>query len=413
LNKKIEVFTLKIIGAFFSFIVVAMVTKLMPPKEAGIFFVLIAMQLTISTFFRLGFDYILIKVNADKLNLEILFTSIVIIISFFTIIGTGGLFILSENIAKIFDLSTSSINILLLSFFPTVIVFVISFFFQGLQFPSLFTFGSTIVIPCSLILTFISFYHDVGSVWCIVISSWFSCIIMTLIFVNVVNKEVWVRPNYLYLFNTIKKCKSIFGVMVSTIVMEYALVFILGKYGSFQQVAYYTLSMRMTLLVGFVLTTYNAIYLPQYSILSFNKDILNLKVLIKKNTQQMLFIATPTILILFCFSKEIINLVNDEYVIASEVLSILLLSQIFHVMTGPSGMILMMTGFDKQNQLSQVLSASTLVISGILLVPDFGAIGAAYSYLISIVCSKCLTNFYLYKNLGFTSLPTLGFREVL
>jgi len=407
-NIKLKVFGLKVVGALASFFVVAVITNLMSPSEAGVFFVLFAMQLTLSTFFRFGLDYILIGINADIETTEKLFTSIVIIILFITIIGLGAVFLLSEYVATFFDLPNDSIEVLLLSILPTVLVYVISFLFQGLHQPSLFVFGTTILIPCSLMLTFILFYNELGGVWCIVISAWFSFILMFLMFVQVTGNSIWVKTTFFYTLEVFKKSKNLFGVMVSTVIMEYALVFLLGKYGNFQEVAYYTFSMRMTLLVGFVLTTYNAIYLPKYSRLNHDGEIVNLKLLVKKNTKQMLIIVSPAIILLLCFSENIISLINEEYSIANEVLVILLLSQIVHVGTGPSGMILMMTGFERDNHLSQLLAVFTLIVSGALLVPEFGAIGAAYSYFISIVCSKIISNLYLYKNLGFTSFPNIG-----
>lgn len=406
MKNKMVVFFLKVTAAFLSFIMTVVITRNYEAELAGDFFMLFSIVLTVSSFSRLGLDYDLIKIRTYRNNLATTFTANLSVILCSTLIVIICLYVISnvffqgnENIITWFD----TIQFVL---FPTTFLFVLSYFFQGVGSPKLFILGSNILIPGLFILFYVLLGNSNVLSDILSLSIWISFLIIGSIFLFQFKCKLIQPVKTGDLINVIRNSRNLFYVLICTVIMDYGLVIMLGFISLKEEVAYFSLAFRMTLLIGFILTTYNAIYLSKYSEMFKDNKMKELATLIKFNSKQMLFLALPILIFLFVFSESIIFYINKDYIVAHESLKILLLAQLFHVYTGPSGMILMMTNLEKKNKKAQLLSVLVLLIFGIILINNYGALGASYAYLICILVSKSITNYYMYKSLGFTAISS-------
>jgi O-antigen/teichoic acid export membrane protein len=81
----------------------------------------------------------------------------------------------------------------------------------------------------------------------------------------------------------------------------------------------------------------------------------------------------------------ILKLFGQEFVAGTESLRILCIGQIINASTGSVGLILNMTGHEKYNVMSLSLGTGINLLLNLLLVPQFGLIGAAIAAATSMI----------------------------
>ena len=114
--------------------------------------------------------------------------------------------------------------------------------------------------------------------------------------------------------------------------------------------------------------------------------------MIRKATRINVLISLPILIMLFSFSEFLLSMFGNSYTLAKNAFLILLMSQFFNSISGPSALYLNMTG--RQKTLNLILLGSLLinVVLNLLLIPEFGMVGAALATTISFVVSKLIAS---------------------
>lgn len=100
-------------------------------------------------------------------------------------------------------------------------------------------------------------------------------------------------------------------------------------------------------------------------------------------------------------SSTLLGLFGEEYRDAAPVLYILLLSVMVNVASGPVGVLLLMTGNESKHFNSLVVSVITQAVLLGLLIPRFGALGAAWATLAATLAWNAIMAINVRKALGF------------
>lgn len=100
-------------------------------------------------------------------------------------------------------------------------------------------------------------------------------------------------------------------------------------------------------------------------------------------------------------SAPLLGLFGDEYRNAATVLYVLLLGIVVNVAAGPVGILLLMTGNEDKHLSSLVISLVVQVLMLVLLVQKFGALGAAFSALVSTIIWNSIMAVHVQRSLGF------------
>jgi O-antigen/teichoic acid export membrane protein len=87
------------------------------------------------------------------------------------------------------------------------------------------------------------------------------------------------------------------------------------------------------------------------------------------------------------------------------------MGQFFNVMFGPVVTLLLMTGRENDVLKATIVSTATLLITCFVLIPLFGALGAALACCVSIILLNIFCAMYVYKHLKLVTLLLL-FRRV-
>ena len=185
---------------------------------------------------------------------------------------------------------------------------------------------------------------------------------------------------------------------ISYFLMQSTDVLFISAYDTFESVAYYSIAVKLATVTALALISVNIVIAPKIASIYNDKNFSQLKLILKKATRINVVISLPIIILLLFFSEYVLSTFGSNYILAKNALWILLIAQFFNSITGPSALYLNMTG--RQKKLNGILVISLLinVVLNIILVPDFGMLGAAISTTTSFVISKILASalvFYL------------------
>jgi len=127
--------------------------------------------------------------------------------------------------------------------------------------------------------------------------------------------------------------------------------------------------------------------------------------LAKRSSQGALALSLPVILAFLFYGEEIINLVfGDEYgAISFAPLLVLTMGQLCNVFFGHVGLFLSMTGHERISLVGQIVSLIINVCLCLVLIPYYGAIGAAIGVSLGILVWNVLLFSLLYKKTGVKS----------
>ena len=175
-------------------------------------------------------------------------------------------------------------------------------------------------------------------------------------------------------------------------------ILFISAYDTFESVAYYSIAVKLATVTALALISVNIVIAPKIASTHNEKNFSELKLILKKATRINVLISLPIIILLLCFSEYILSMFGTNYIFAKNALWILLFAQFFNSITGPSALYLNMTGRQKKLNVILLLSLIINIVLNILLVPNYGMLGAAIATTTSFVLSKVFASalvFYL------------------
>ncbi|OJH06710.1 MAG: hypothetical protein AOY29_05935 [Alcanivorax borkumensis] len=193
---------------------------------------------------------------------------------------------------------------------------------------------------------------------------------------------------------------------VGTLNSQIGILF-LGWLGRPEDVAALQIGMSGSALVVFVLALINLVISPHIIKARQEGDKNKLQMLSRYSSRAALFGALPIGLPLIFVGDAIVHyLYGDEYINSAVLpLAILTAGQLFNVACGSVGQFLTMSGYEKDTLLGQVVALMASVALAVILIPDFGAVGAASAVTAGLVIWNLVLAWLFKKRLGF--MPTV------
>lgn len=184
---------------------------------------------------------------------------------------------------------------------------------------------------------------------------------------------------------------------IAYFIMQSIDVVILSIYEGFDQIAYYSVSVKLAMVTALALMSVNIVIAPRIAEIYEKKEFQSLQQLIKHSTRIIFFISICVLSILFFFSEEILNLFGEGYVVAKNALITLLVAQFFNAFSGPGAIYLNMTG--RQKILNKILIAGLAVniTLNFYLIPAYGINGAASATLVSLIIWNSITALLIFS----------------
>ncbi|WP_158008909.1 polysaccharide biosynthesis C-terminal domain-containing protein [Vibrio tasmaniensis] len=203
---------------------------------------------------------------------------------------------------------------------------------------------------------------------------------------------------------------SLFIVMLMGSCVQWTGQFAIAKFLTSTDVALFSSAQRTAMLVSFVLIAVNLVVTPKFA-RAFARgrtdDINKLSLL---SSRIMMLMVLPVISFMVIFPEFLMGLFGEEYKEAAPLLRALSIGQFISVISGSVGMLLVMTGNEKEFRNCSLIAGPVSIVLAILLTSNYGSIGAAFATSISLALYNLLAAYKVKKILGFN--PYNIFRKI-
>jgi O-antigen/teichoic acid export membrane protein len=153
----------------------------------------------------------------------------------------------------------------------------------------------------------------------------------------------------------------------------------------------YAVASRAAELTSFLMVAGNMVLAPKISRLYHSGEHALLRRMVRGATRRILIASIPLALILVIAAQPLLtHLYGQQYAEGAAVLQILAIAQILTVASGPLGTLLNMTGHEKVNTKNMIVAVALNIVLNALLIPTYGASGAASATGVSLVFSRIL-----------------------
>lgn len=187
----------------------------------------------------------------------------------------------------------------------------------------------------------------------------------------------------------------------------------LGVLSSTSEVGYYDVAYRVSMLIGFVLVSFNSILGPKFAALYKKGELAELESLACKGTVVSLLFSLPLIFLFIVFPGFVLSVWGEEFVRGQNALIALSIGQFFNIIVGSVGCVLSMTMNEKALRNSVFIVLLVNFILNAILVPTYGAFGAALSTAVAVAFQNIFLLYMVRANLNITTTPIIRPRGVV
>lgn len=190
----------------------------------------------------------------------------------------------------------------------------------------------------------------------------------------------------------------------------YTDIIMLGFFKADEDVGVYRVVTQLSILVVFGLQAVNQVIQPYFARLYEQGEIDKLQKLVTLSARIILAIALPPVLLIVFAGAPLLEwLFGAEYRTGATALSILALGQLVNAAMGSVGMLLNMTGHERDALRGVGVAAVTNIIFNALLIPIYGIEGAAFATAITLITWNLILRYFVQQRLQLES-SALGSR---
>ena len=180
----------------------------------------------------------------------------------------------------------------------------------------------------------------------------------------------------------------------------------LGAWADKTDVGLFAVAWRTAALISFALLAINTIAQPKFAALFARREMESLAAAARKVTLLMTVCAAPVFLVFFVAPRFVMSIFGSEFSIGGSTLQILAFGQFFNVVSGSVGILLMMSGHEREYRNAQIVTAAVVLTLNTLLIPTYGAIGAAIGAASALIVQNILFGYFVWSRLGIVMLSS-------
>jgi O-antigen/teichoic acid export membrane protein len=185
----------------------------------------------------------------------------------------------------------------------------------------------------------------------------------------------------------------------------------LGAWADKADAGVFAVAWRTAILISFALLAINTIAQPKFAALFARREMESLAAAARKVTLLMTVCATPFFLVCFVVPQFVMGIFGSDFSIGGPTLRILAVGQFFNVVSGSVGILLMMSGHEREYRNAQIVTAAVVLTLNALLIPDYGAIGAAIGASSALIVQNVLFGYFVWTRLGIAMLRSRSRRR--
>jgi O-antigen/teichoic acid export membrane protein len=184
------------------------------------------------------------------------------------------------------------------------------------------------------------------------------------------------------------------------LVMDMSGTLMLGVWAENADVSRYAVAWRTATLISFVLLAVNTIAQPKFAELYARHDMQSLADTAHKATLLMTAFAAPVFLVFLAAPEYIMNIFGSDFAAGAASLQILSVGQFINVAAGSVGVLLVMSGHERDFRNVQIVVGIVVLILNVMLIPRYGDVGAAVAATSAVIVQKFLFSYFVWIRLG-------------
>ncbi len=184
----------------------------------------------------------------------------------------------------------------------------------------------------------------------------------------------------------------ILGIKISTIM--------LGSMSGAKAAGIYTVADQGAALIMYVLFAVSAPLAPTVASLFALRDMERLQRVVTKSARVIFLISLPIALVLIVFGHWFLLVFGEDFTRGHVALTLLCVAQLTTAAVGPVGLLLTMTGHERDAAKGVAIGALLNVVLNALLIPKWSLEGAAVATAVSTATWNLLLGVWAYKKLG-------------
>jgi O-antigen/teichoic acid export membrane protein len=179
---------------------------------------------------------------------------------------------------------------------------------------------------------------------------------------------------------------------------------LLGLWADNSDVSHFAVAWRTALLLTFILLAVNTIAQPKFAELYSRGDLKTLAATVNKATLLMTVGATPLFIVFIVAPTWVMSAFGRDFIDGAATLQILAIGQFVNVAAGSVGVLLVMSGHERDFRNVQLVAASVSMILNCALIPTFGAAGAATAAAAALIAQNVLFGYFVWIRLRILTL---------
>lgn len=207
------------------------------------------------------------------------------------------------------------------------------------------------------------------------------------------------------IISILRDAPTLLVVSTTSIIMQWIGAFILGILGSPQEVAGYSVAVRLSIAVSIIHSAVTSVIAPRIAAAHSIGDTQGLRVLVHQTSAYICLTTAPVLLTLLVFPGGWLSIFGKDFISFGIVLQLLVMGQIVAAVIGHSGTVLVMTGYYANARATSIIAAGGLFIFMLFFVPDYGATGAALAMSLGVVAGHLAGAVFVRQKLGFWPMP--------
>lgn len=191
-------------------------------------------------------------------------------------------------------------------------------------------------------------------------------------------------------------------------IIPWAPVALLGFWSSTADVGIFGAATRLANLIAVFLIGVNAVLAPQFSRMQAMERPQDIGPLARQFAMIVTLISIPFFCILVFSASWVMGLFGPEFQDGGAVLAILAIGQLTSALCGSARMVLIMTGHETGLRDASMISLLTLLLFAVLLIPTYGALGAAITSALGLFTSNALSVIIIWRKMNIMVVPGLN-----
>jgi O-antigen/teichoic acid export membrane protein len=166
------------------------------------------------------------------------------------------------------------------------------------------------------------------------------------------------------------------------------------------QLAYYAVAIRTSTMVSLVGASVAMIFRPRVAEKFGKQDFSGMSDDYRITTQWILFLSAPALMTLFIMPSETLSVFGKEFMEAGLILRLVVIGVFVEMIFGLNTVIMVLSGKNRLIITVSLAAVAANVAVNLILIPHYGAYGAAIATIITYVVGRTLSLIFVYREFG-------------